>query len=121
MSVTYDGGMKNARMTATRDMLKGGTLEIGTAGMSTVLATFKLSGTGGTVIGDIWTMQFVDTKTKASNEGRAVQARIKDTSGTPRLSGLTVGMDKADIVINNTMINKNQPVDLIGDATLQHA
>lgn len=100
MPPTYDAVVKAARMTATRDTVSGGTLEVLSAG-NTVLATFTLAAGDGTI---------------------ATKARIKNSGGTVRITGLTVGLPDttADVKLVNTSITKNQPAKITA-ATFQHA
>lgn len=120
MAVTYATAVKTARMTATRDHFADGTLEIGTSGMSTVLATFGLSGTGGSVSGSVWTLAFDAGTVAASASGTAAAARIKNSGGTANLTGLTVGTSGSDINLDNTNIASGQNVTL-SSATITHA
>jgi len=120
MAVTYAAAVKTARITATRDEVADGTLEIGTAGMATVLATFGLSATGGTISGDTWTLVFDNSTVSAGNTGTAAAAQIKDSVGTAVITGLTVSTSGADINLDNTSINSGQDVTL-SSATIQHA
>jgi hypothetical protein len=119
MAVTYDASVKTARITATRDAVANGTLEIGTASMASVLATFGLSATGGTVSGSVWTLVLDASTVAASAGGAAAAARIKDSGGTARITGLTVGTSGADIILDNTSINSGQNVTL-SSATITH-
>jgi hypothetical protein len=125
MPVIYDATVKTARMTATRDAVANGTLELQSAS-NVVLAIFGLSADGGTVSADVWTLVF-DSDTVnglvASGSGTtATKARIKDSGGTVRISGLTVGLPDsgADLELINTSISNGQPV-VIDSATFQHA
>lgn len=120
MAVNYTTAVKTARITATRDELANGTLEIGTSGMSTVLATFGLSASGGTISTDTWTLVFDASTVSASATGTAAAARIKDSGGTAEITGLTVGTSGTDIVLDNTSITSGQDVSLTS-ATIQHA
>lgn len=120
MAVTYATAVKTARMTATRDHFADGTLEIGTASMAAVLATFGLSGTGGSVSNDVWTLAFDAGTVSASGTGTAAAARVKNSGGTSNLTGLTVGTSGSDINLNNTSINSGQSVTL-SSATITHA
>jgi hypothetical protein len=104
MAVTYDAAVKTARITATRDQVANGTLEIGTASMAAVLATLAFD--AGTVA--------------AGAAGTAAAARIKDSGGTARITGLTVGTSGSDINLDNTSIANGQNVTL-SSATLTHA
>ena len=120
MAVTYDASVKTARITATRDAVANGTLEIGTASMASVLATFGLSATSGTVSGSVWTLAFDAGTVAAGASGTAAAARIKDSGGTARITGLTVGTSGSDINLDNTSINSGQNVTL-SSATITHA
>ena len=123
MSVTYATTVKTDRMTATRDAVCGGTsgtLEIGTSGMGTVLATFTLTTTGGTVSGAIWTLAFLSNTVVASATGTAAAAQIKDSSGTVLISGLTVGLTATDIELSGVLVTSGQNV-ILGSSTITHA
>jgi hypothetical protein len=120
MAVVYDNTMKAARMTATRDTVADGTLEIGTAAMGTVLVTFGLSAGGGTISNDVWTLTFDAGTVAAGATGTAAAARIKNSGGTARITSLTVGTSGSDINLNNTSINSGQNVTLTS-ATITHA
>lgn len=120
MAVTYTNAMKEDRMTATRDLVANGTLEIGTSGMGTVLATFGLSDTGGTVSNAVWTLAFDSGTVTAGNTGTAAAAQIKDSGGTVQISGLTVGTSGSDINLDNTSIADGQSVSLTS-AMITHA
>jgi urease accessory protein UreH len=126
MALTYATAAKTARMTATRDRFQNGTLEIGTAGMGTVLATFTLSATGGTVVGDTWALTFVSGTVAASTGGpvlTAAAARIKRSAsngGAAEITGLSVGVSGADINLDNASIANGQNVTLTS-ASIQHA
>jgi hypothetical protein len=120
--VQYDTGAKTARMNAVRELVKGGTLEIGTTDMRTVLASFKLSGTAGVVRDGTWALAFDADSVVAQRAGRASAAHIKDAGGSVRIMGFTVGMDAAsDVQISNTQINDRQTVSLPGEQTIIHA
>lgn len=125
MAVTYDTTIKTARMTATRDAVADGTLEILDAG-GNVLAGLRLSATGGTVSGDAWTLAF-ETATApgsaAAGTGTdAVAARVKDSGGAVRITGLTVGLldSGSDLEFDNVNIAEGQEVTLAG-GTFTHA
>lgn len=125
MAVIYDAATKAARMTATRDMVAGGTLELMSAA-DQVLAIFTLTATGGGIAGAVWTLEFVAAEVNglaAAGAGTsAAKARVKDSSGTARITGLTVGLpsSSADIKLVNVSITENQPVTLTA-ATFTHA
>ena len=120
MSVTYSTAAKTSRMTATRDLVANGTLEIGTAGMATVLATFGLSAGGGSIAGAVWTLAFDAATVAAGAAGTAASARIKDSGGTAQITGLTVGTSGSDINLDSVAISSGQNVTL-SSATITHA
>lgn len=92
MTVTYDSTLKAARMAADVTAFNSGSIEIGTASMTVVLTSHPLNATSGTVSGPVLTFSGFPKTAVASNGGRAAAARIKDSGGTVRASGLTVGM-----------------------------
>lgn len=118
MAVTYNAAVKTARITATRDYFANGTLEL-LAG-ATVVATFGLSASGGTVSGDTWTLVFDASTVAAGNAGTLDGARILTSGAAAHLTGLTVGTSGADVIVDNTSVNAGQNVT-ISSATIQHA
>jgi hypothetical protein len=119
MAVTYSAGTKTARITATRDDVANGTLEILTAA-DAVLATFGLSADGGSIAGSVWTLAFDASPVSASGTGTAAKAQIKNSGGTARITGLTVGTSGSDINLDSTSITTGQNVGLTS-ATITHA
>ena len=125
MSVIYAMAVKTARITATRNAVANGTLELQSSA-NTVLAIFSLSADGGTISNDTWTLVFdadtVNGETAAGAGTTATKARIKDSSGNVRISGLTVGAtgSGADLQMINASISSGQSVT-ISSATIQHA
>lgn len=124
MAVNYTTALKTARMTATRDHLANGTLEI-QASNGTVLAIFGLSASGGTITDDTWTMTFDNntvTGESAAGAGTdATKAVVKTSGGVADITdALTVGTSGADINLTNVNIADGQNVTL-SSATLQHA
>lgn len=125
MSVTYTTAVKNARMTAVRDQIDGGAaagkLEIGTAGMGSVLATITLNDPSGTISGGVLTLSgFPKSDTSADASGTAAVARIRDSNNTDVITGLTVGTSGSDINLDSTSITAGQTVT-INSATITHA
>lgn len=120
MTVTYDATSKTNRITASRDTVANGTLEICTAAYASVLVTFGLSASGGTISGDTWTLVLDASTVAAGNSGTAAVARIKDSGGTARITGLTVGQGSGEVNLDSTTINAGQNVTL-NSAAIQHA
>ena len=120
---TYDATMKTARMTATRDTVADGTLEIRAAN-SAVLLSFDLTEAGGSVSGAVWTLGFVDsTKPGLAAAGAGTNADhgvIKDTGGTIRISGLSVGTSGTAIIIDSLSVAEGQNVT-VSSAKVTHA
>ena len=120
---TYDNVVKAARMTATRDAVADGTLEIQAAN-DDVLAIFSLTAVGGTVSDAVWTLAFdastVTGEAAASTGTTATKAQIKNSGGTARITGLTVGTSGSAINLDNTNIASGQNVT-ISSATFTHA
>lgn len=120
MAVTYTDAVKTARMTATRDHFASGKLQIGTAGMASVLAEFDLTVGGGTIATDTWTLAFVSTTDSALDTGTAAAARLVTSGAANDLTGLTVGTSGTDVIIDNTSITTGQTVN-VTSASIQHA
>lgn len=107
-------------MTATRDTVANGDLQIGTTGMGTVLATFGLSASGGAIASGVWTLAFDANTVAAAAAGTAAEARLRTSGGVARITGLTVGTSGQDINLNNLSIASGQDVTLTS-ATITHA
>lgn len=98
-----------------------GKLEIGTAGMASVLATITLGATAGTVSNGVITLSGLPVSDLAADAaGIAAAARIRTSTNVDVITGLTVGMSAADIVLDNTNIAVAQQVS-VNAATLTHA
>ena len=126
MAVTYSTAVKTARMQAVIDLIDAGagagTLEIGTTGMGTVLATITLADPSGAAASGVLTFDFSPavSDNSADASGTAAAARIKDSNGTVIISGLTVGTSGTDIVLDSTSITAGQTVQLTS-GTITHA
>lgn len=124
MGVVYRASLRTTRMNAVETDIDSGagaaTLEIGTTGFASVLATFTLSDPAGSVSGDVLTFSGMPKSTTASNTGTAAEARIKESGGTVIISGLTVGTSGTNVIISpSTSITSGQTVNLTA-ATLTH-
>lgn len=123
MSVTYTTAVKNARLNAVTSAIgTTGVLEIGTTGMSTVLATIPLANPAAPAASSgvlSFTMPQSDTSADAS--GTAAAARIRTASGgTDIVTGLTVGTSGSDINLDSVSITAGQTVT-ITSASITHA
>lgn len=90
------------------------TIEIGTAGMASVLAVFDLPDPCGTVTNGVLTFDMDPdlTDSSANNDGTAAAAQIKNGDGTAVITGLTVGTSGADINLDSVSITTGQTVTL---------
>lgn len=123
MAVTYNASLKNTRMTAVTTAIDAGagnaTLEIGSAGFASTLATITLADPASSVVADVLTILGVPLAAVAANTGTAAAARIKDPSGTVVVSGLTVGTSGTDCIISSTSITSGDTVTLTA-GTITH-
>jgi hypothetical protein len=120
MAVIYSTAAKNARLEAVVNVIDGGGitpgyLEIGTAGMATVLAKIVFAEPCGSVSGGVLTFSgFPKSDTSADATGVAAAARIRDGSDNNMITGLTVGTSGsgADIILDTTNIDAGEIVTL---------
>lgn len=126
MAFTYSTAAKTARLQAVVDLLDSGSgsakLEIGTAGMASLLAEFTLPEPCGTVSGDVLTFDFDPdiSDSSANNGGTAAEAQIKDGDGNVVISGLTVGVGSGDVQLDSVTITAGQTVTITA-GTITHA
>ncbi len=119
--MNYTAAVKTARMTTVSDQIgAAGKLEIGTAGMATVLATLTLDSTAGTASAGVLTLSGFPKNVAASAGGTAAAARIRKSDNTDIITGLTVSTSGADINLDSTSITGGQNVS-ISSATITHA
>lgn len=123
MAVTYSTAVKSNRMTQVLNAIDGGsaggTLEIGTTGMASVLAIITLADPSGSVTTGVLTLTMPQSDTSADATGTAAEARIKDSSGTVVVSGLTVGTSGANINLSSVGITAGDTVTL-SSAAITH-
>ena len=125
MAVVYTNAVKIARMAAV--VTQAGTtavLEIGTASMASVLATISLGNPiagAATGAGVLTLSGFPRSDTSADATGTAAAARIRTSSGgTDIITGLTVGLSAADVILDSLSITAGQTVT-INSAVFTHA
>lgn len=124
MAVVYTNAVKIARMAAV--VSQAGTtavLEIGTAGMASILATFTLNNpiAGAATGAGVLTLSGFPKNATAAATGTPAEARIRTaTGGTDIITGLTVGTSGTDIVLDSATITSGQTVT-INSATITHA
>ena len=124
MAVTYTNAVKIARMGAVTSQA-GATavLEIGTAAMGAILATFTLNNpiAGAATGAGVLTLSGFPKNATASASGTAAAARIRTaTGGTDIVTGLTVGTSGTDIILDSVNITAGQTVTL-NSAAITHA
>lgn len=121
MAVVYPTAVKTARMNAVLTALgSSGKLEIGTAGMASILAVIPL-GTGGSVTNGVWTILAAPASdTSADAGGTAAEARIRTSGNVDIVTGLTVSTTGANINLDSVSITAGQTVT-INSATVTHA
>ena len=125
MPSVYPNAVKITRMQAVITAA-GSTavLEIGTAGMATVLATIPLNNPIAptpTGAGVVTLAGFPKTDPAADATGTAAAARIRTApGGTDVVTGWTVGTSGADVIVASTAFVAGEPFTLTS-ATLTHA
>ena len=123
MSIVYTTAVKNARLNAVTTAIgTTGVLEIGTTGMSTILATIPLANPAAPAASSgVLTFTMPESDTSADATGTAAAARIRTaTGGTDIITGLTVGTSAADVILDSLSITTGQTVT-INSATITHA
>ncbi|TIT64357.1 MAG: hypothetical protein E5W90_22935 [Mesorhizobium sp.] len=118
MSVILATTVKTAVMTAIRDSVADGTLEILDAS-DVLLVSFGLSASGGSVAGAVWTLVFDAGTVAAGAAGTATKAQIKNSTNQAKISGLTVGTAGTDVVLSSTAVASGQNV-ILTSATITH-
>lgn len=122
MSVVYNTPLKNTRLTDVVNAIDtggAGYIEIGTAGMASVLVTLPFQNPCGSVSGGVLSFLGTPFTADAANSGIAAAAAVYDGAGLLIISGLTVGTSGSDINLSSTSIVASQPVTLTA-ATITH-
>ena len=129
MSVTYPNATKVARMNAVVTAIgASGKLKLFAADGTTLLATFTLAATAGTVAGaGVLTLSDANgatagiLNTTASAAGTAAKASITTSADVDVISNtLTVGTSGTDIILDNNVLTNGQAIT-INSATITHA
>ena len=125
MSVIYPNAVKISRMNAvTTAAGTTAVLEIGSAGMASVLATITLGNPiagAATGAGVLTLSGFPRSDTSADATGTAAAARIRtSTGGTDIITGLTVGLSGSDVNLDSLSFTAGQTVS-INSAVFTHA
>jgi hypothetical protein len=121
MAITYVTSLKNTRLDAVTTAIgAAGKLEIGTAGMASILATIPLANPAApAAAGGVLTLTMPQSDTAADNSGTAAAARIRTGADADVVTGLTVGTSGTDIILNSVSITAGQQVT-INSATITH-
>ena len=124
MAANYRTSLKTTRMTAVRDDIDSGAgagyIEICSSAYASVLATITLADPCGSVTGDTLTFTMPKSDTSADATGTAAIARIKESTGTVIVQGLTVGTSGTDIILSSLAITAGDTVTL-NSATITHS
>lgn len=106
MAIQYSTAAKTARMTGVRDTIDGGSgagkLVFYTAGYASVLGTVTLNDPCGTVTDGVLTFSGFPKTQNASANGTAAVAQLLTSSDTVVVTGITVGVTGADILVVST-------------------
>jgi len=138
MAVSYSTTLKTNRMQIMSDMVANkvaaaatgtaaaGSLVIGTASLSGatgVLVTIATTTAPFTISGAVATLAGTPLSATASATGTAALAEIRNTGGTPIVTGLTVGTSGTDVILNSTSITSGQTVTISGapPSTITHS
>jgi hypothetical protein len=121
MTISYVPDLKSARMQLVIDFIDGsdlpGTIEIGTAGMGTILVSIPLEKPSFSENGDgVLTLLGVTLTANATAAGIAAAAQILNGARAQVATGLTVGLpgNGADIQISNTTIAVGDEIPING-------
>jgi hypothetical protein len=124
MTITYVTAVANNRLNVVRDAIDAGAgpgiIEIGTAGMGTVLVTFSFNDPSApNAAGKVLTFSGFPKSANPTASGTAAAARVRDSTNADVGTGLTVGTAGTDIILNTTTIQVGIPVTLTS-ATITH-
>jgi hypothetical protein len=122
---TYATGVKNARLDAVTAKIDAGSgagkLEIGTAGMGTVLLTVTLNDPSAAAAASaVLTLSGFPKTVNATASGTAAAARIRDSDDNDVVTGLTVGTSGADIIVSTVSVSAGQGVTVAASPTITH-
>jgi hypothetical protein len=121
---SYAPALKSARMQAVIKAidanLEPAFMEIGTAGLAVVAITITLSDPSFTEANGVIAMNDMPKWGTATVPGPVVEARIRDGGGNVVISGLTVGLVDADIILDFVDLQVGQTVTL-SQASIEHS
>ena len=120
----YDNTTKADRMTATRDRLNNGFIDV-LNGVGTVLVSWPLDAVSGSVAGPLLTFAgFPKTAlatAAATSLAPAASARMRAADGSIVRAGMTVGLSGAQLNLSALTWAAGDPVQLTAGPTLTHA
>jgi len=121
MAIVYSTSLKNANLANVVSAIgSAGKIEIGTAGMASVLAVIELGNPAGTVAGGVLTFSgFPRSDLSADASGTAAEARIRTSGNVDVITGITVGTSGTDIILDSVAILAGQTVTLTA-ASITH-
>ena len=121
MPVSYLTSLKNARLDQVTDAIgANGKIQIGTAGMATILSTVPLATPAAPpAVNGVLTFTMPQSDTSAAASGLAAEARIVTSGLSPVVSGLTVGVGAGDVQMDSLNIASTQTLTL-NSATITH-
>jgi hypothetical protein len=121
---SYASALKSTRMqaviTAIDANIEPAFMELGTAGLAVVMVTITLDSPSFSEANAIITMNGMPKSGTATVPGTVVEARIRDGGGNIIVSGLTVGLSAADIILDFVDLVVNQTITL-SQASIQHS
>jgi len=127
MAVVYATSTKTGRMNAVvTDIGASGKVKFYTSNGGTLLATFALAATAGTVSGTVLTFSDANgatagiLNTTAAAAGTATYAEVTTSADVAKITGLTVGTSGTDFVMDNNVFASGQAIT-INSATITHA
>jgi hypothetical protein len=125
MTISYVPSLKSTRMQAVIDQIDSDTnpgfVEIGTSGMGTVLVAITLAKPSFSEDGEgTITMLGTPVSGSAAAAGKAASATIMNGAGAEVVTGLTVDLANADILISNVDIAQGDSVPIIS-GVIRHA
>ncbi len=112
MSVIYSPTLRTVRMQAVLNAISGGIVRIGTEDMAIILANIPLVVPAGILEGDTIILTAPQSDNSAPNEGVAVEAQILNNVGEVEVSGLSVGVDSGNVIIDDEVILVGQIVTM---------
>lgn len=125
MAVTYSTTLKNKRMSAVGAEVDGtnglGKMEMGPAGMGTVVATitFDFPCVSGSATAGVITFAGFPKTCSAVSSGTLGAARLVTSAGTSVVTGLSISTGNAEVIVDNTSVVSFQTI-VVTSITITH-